>query len=202
MGDDTLIGGAGSDTASYAHSDADIQVRLNTTSVQNTFGAGNDKLVSIENLIGGSGDNIFTGSSGANVLDGGAGNDQLSGGGGTDTLIGGLGQDKLTGGSGADIFRFESVLDSLGGARDRIMDFTRGSDKIDLSEIDAISGTTENDSFRFVGTNAFSGAAGELRFFKSGTTTIVEADVNGDRIADFQIEVANSVTPTASDFLL
>jgi Ca2+-binding RTX toxin-like protein len=56
----------------------------------------------IENAIGGSGNDIITGNGVANVLKGGAGNDTLYGGGGNDLLDGGTGNDILDGGVGAD----------------------------------------------------------------------------------------------------
>ena len=40
-----------------------------------------------------------------------------------------------------------------------------------------------------VGSNSFSDQAGELRAYFDGTNTIVEANVNGDASADFQILV-------------
>ncbi|MCE8540238.1 M10 family metallopeptidase C-terminal domain-containing protein [Ruegeria pomeroyi] len=49
--------------------------------------------VTIENGIGGRGDDQLTGNGVANRLEGGAGNDTLTGGGGDDTLVGGSGTD-------------------------------------------------------------------------------------------------------------
>jgi Ca2+-binding RTX toxin-like protein len=65
-----------------------------------------DTLTGIENVVGGSGNDVLTGDAGANVLDGGLGNDTLNGGGGADTLIGGAGNDSMTGGAGNDTFVF------------------------------------------------------------------------------------------------
>lgn len=84
----------------------------------------------------------------------------------------------------------------VGGAqRDVIHDFVQGSDIIDLSAIDA---------FAFIGTAAFSHAAGEVRQFtaQNGVDTIVAGDVNGDGITDFQIAVLGSHTLHGSDFML
>ena len=202
-GDDTLNGGSGNDTASYAEQTVALQIRLNTTAAQAT-GAGNDKLSSIENLIGGSGNDTLTGNDPANRLDGGDGNDLLNGAAGGDVLIGGRGQDILSGGSGADRFVFTSIDETAtGAARDQITDFTSGSDKIDLGGIDAIGGTAANDAFTFVGAAAFSGRAGELHYVRSGGFTFIEGDTNGDSIADFQIQLNSStVTPLMTDFIL
>ncbi len=58
---------------------------------------------------------------------------------------------------------------------------------IDLHVIDANANRGVNQSFSFIGTAAFSGA-GQLRceLDQSGNT-IVQADVNGDLAADFQL---------------
>jgi Ca2+-binding RTX toxin-like protein len=123
-----------------------------------------------------------------NMLDGGAGADLLDGRGGNDVLIGGLGKDQLAGRAGSDTFVFRSVdeigLGTLGSVNtyDRIIDFTRGSDKIDLSQIDAIAGTSANDAFSFIGSGAFTKKAGELRYSTTSSGTVVSGDVNGDGV--------------------
>jgi Ca2+-binding RTX toxin-like protein len=58
----------------------------------------------------------------------GGGNNTLHGGAGNDRLVAGPGFNQLWGGAGADVFVFRP-----GGGSDRIMDFQRGQDKIDLS---------------------------------------------------------------------
>jgi hypothetical protein len=47
---------------------------------------------------------------------------------------------------------------------DRILDFTQGQDKIDLSGIDADTAIAADQSFNFVGNTAFSNTAGELYY--------------------------------------
>jgi Ca2+-binding RTX toxin-like protein len=59
-------------------------------------------LVSIENVIGSSGDDRIFGNAVANTLNGGEGNDILDGREGNDMLIGGAGADQLIGGVGSD----------------------------------------------------------------------------------------------------
>jgi Ca2+-binding RTX toxin-like protein len=123
------------------------------------------------------------------ILFGGAGNDVLTAGDGADTLIGGGLADALTGGAGADIFRYDSAADSTAAASDAILDFVSGTDKIDLSRIDANAGLAGDQAFNWIGSNAFSHAAGELRAFASGGTWFVEGDTNGDGVADLSIAV-------------
>ena len=130
-GNDLLDGGAGNDTASYAGASAGVTVSLALTGEQNTIGAGLDKLVSIENLIGSDHDDKLTGDDNANTLIGGLGNDILIGGGGDDLLIGGPGNNTLTGGAGSDTFLWQQGNTG----HDKVTDFTPGTDRLDLSQL-------------------------------------------------------------------
>jgi hypothetical protein len=121
---------------------------------------------------------------------GGAGNDAIVGGHGNDLIYGGLGQDDLTGGAGADTFQYNSIAETTNAAPDHILDFTSGTDKIDLSRIDADTNVAGDQAFTFIGANAFDGHAGELRAVDSGLGYYnVQGDTNGDGIADFTIHV-------------
>jgi Ca2+-binding RTX toxin-like protein len=158
-------------------------------------------------IQGGAGDDTVAGGVKGDYFQGGAGNDQLFGLGGNDVLIGGLGTDLLRGGAGRDTFRFDNFLDADSDfAPDTIADFNKGSDKIDLSRIDANSETPEEDAFTFIGDAAFSGTAGELRsvFDASTGQNRVEGDVGGDGFVDFVIlvNVPNPAPLVATDFIL
>lgn len=91
--------------------------------------------------------------------------------------------------------------------RDVITDFTPG-DLIDLAAIDANTAPPGNQAFAWRGELAFNGHAGQLRFAgdnapgHANDRTIVEGDVNGDRAADFQIELTELIKLTEHDFLL
>ena len=111
LGNDTLEGGAGNDqldgqggfdTANYALASSGVKVNLASSGVQSTGGAGNDKVLNIEGLIGSAFNDVLTGNSAANQLIGLDGNDTLNGGAGDDSLLGGSGNDYLTGGLGTD----------------------------------------------------------------------------------------------------
>jgi Ca2+-binding RTX toxin-like protein len=67
-------------------------------------------------------------------------NDVLTGSSGNDTLTGGLGQDTLTGGSGQDLFTGYSPATINQFNNDRITDFTPGVDRLDLSELNLLTG--------------------------------------------------------------
>jgi hypothetical protein len=147
-------------------------------------------------------DTVF-GRDGHDDIQGMAGDDDLYGEGGNDTLVGGAGLDRLTGGLGKDQFTYNSVSESTATARDLILDFSRSQgDKISLSAIDANSGLSGNQAFTFIGTAAFSNVAGQLRYETSGGLTTIFGDVNGDGVADLQIQLSGSVALIASDFVL
>jgi len=93
-----INGGGGSDTLDYS---------AFTTAVNADLGAGTATAIgsisNIDNVRGGSADDVLVGSNGNNVLVGNGGNDILVGKGGNDVLIGGAGRDLLIGGDGSDI---------------------------------------------------------------------------------------------------
>ena len=117
----------------------------------------------IENGIGGSQRDVLWGNEVANVLRGMAGDDVLDGFEGADTLWGGAGN---------DTFAFHLIEKG-----DKIADFQSGHDKIDL--------TGTGVDFTWIGSGAFTGHAGELRY--SGG--VLSGDVNGDGVADLTIGV-------------
>jgi len=158
------------------------------------------------NGTGGAAPEALVGNSGNNILSGGGSYDVITAKAGDDTLIGGLGADSLVGDGGADVFDFNNTNESRPGAanRDFINGFVRGQDRIDLSDIDANTTMSGDQGFTFIGAAAFTGTAGELRYFTfgGGNFNIVEADVNGDGIADMQIFVNLTNFMTGSDFIL
>ena len=52
------------------------------------------------------------------------------------------------------------------------------------------------------GNAAFSGVAGELRFEHDGADTRLQADTDGDGLADFEIVLAGNLVPLGGDFIL
>jgi Ca2+-binding RTX toxin-like protein len=143
--------------------------------------------------------------SGNDRITGGNGNDRLEGFAGNDILRGRGGADKLFGGTGADTFTFKSVRESTttSSGRDTIYDFSVSQkDKIDLSTIDARTNASGNQAFSFIGTGAFSGKAGELRYEKAPSDTYISGDVNGDKVADFTIRLDDRLTLSSNYFVL
>ena len=185
-GNDALDGGDDNDTLRGGNGDDTLE-----------GGAGNDVLEGgngNDTLGGGAGNDALEGGNGDDSMTGGAGIDTLLGGNGLDVLNGGIGNDVLTGGNGNDQFAFTDL-----GGGDRVTDFHRGSDKIDVSGIDAITGGADN-AFAFIGSGAFGGVAGQLRAYSSGGSNYVAGDVNGDGVADFTIQT--NVLLASSDFIL
>lgn len=128
LGDDLIDGGAGIDRA-YYYGTAAATVNLSLARAQIT-GQGTDRLVSIENLTTGSGNDWLKGNSLANSINAGDGNDTVNGVAGNDTLDGGNGNDRLIGGTGSDTFVFHWALGSTN--IDRIVDFSLADDTIQL----------------------------------------------------------------------
>jgi Ca2+-binding RTX toxin-like protein len=210
-GNDTLEGGAGNDTMSGgAGSDTYLVEQAGDVVIERS-GGGTDTVLTmlasltlvtqVEALVFvGTGAFAGTGNAASNRLTGGLGADTLSGMGGNDVLRGGGGNDRLVGGAGTDRF----VLDQASlGASVTITDLDRAlRERIDLSLIDAIAATPEDDAFAFIGTAAFGGVAGQLRWSDLGATRRIEGDVNGDSAADITVLVTAAGPVAANWFLL
>jgi hypothetical protein len=96
------------------------------------------------------------------------------------------------------------VFDSSGapaGAAFALPTGTEG-DKFSLVDLDANALVDGDQAFTFIGSAAFSGVAGQLRYWKQDGDTYIWGDVDGDAVADFQIVVDPLVNLVASDFIL
>ncbi|WP_169735997.1 Ig-like domain-containing protein, partial [Legionella lansingensis] len=91
-GEDSLLGGEGSDTASYTGSTMGVSVNL-STGIGSGGEAHGDTFTSIENITGSKYSDTLLGDTNANTLSGGAGNDTLMGGAGNDLFTFGLNSD-------------------------------------------------------------------------------------------------------------
>lgn len=214
LGNDVYAGGLGNDM--YVLTAGDTVTEALNAGTDTVFAGFNYTLgANVENLtvIGATGI-VGTGNALNNRLAGGAGNDTFSGAGGNDNVTGGAGNDSLNGGDGADVliggagadrFAYGSITNSTVAAagRDTLQFVRADGDKIVLTAIDAdTDGTAGNQAFLFIGSAAFSGVDGQLRFAASGGNTIVYGDVNGDTVADFSILISGNISLLASDFLL
>jgi Ca2+-binding RTX toxin-like protein len=170
---------------------------------------------------GGTGDDILNGQNGTDVLYGGSGNDIISGGNGGDTLYGGSGTENIAGGSGADHIYGGYGADTIdpGGAggdgdtdtihylslldtNDTISNFVSGQDKIDLSAIDASSGSPFDQAFAWGGQKT--GAiveAHSVTWYQNGANVVVIADTDSDLSnAEFMITLTGITSIAQSDF--
>jgi Ca2+-binding RTX toxin-like protein len=200
-GADTLDGGADSDTVDYSAFAGGISVNLDTGA---TTGVGGDILTSIENVIGGDGNDTFTD---ASLVD-----NTFTGGLGDDTYIfaDNNGSDTINDAGGSDTFNFNTVTTSLAfvidgtGASitgtgvnvtttDTIENLTGGDNDDSFSIENGVTlGTLDGDagmndlSFNSYGEGmTFDFATGEFTQRASGTT-IFTSVVNMDNIEGYQ----------------
>ncbi|HEY5723230.1 MAG TPA: type I secretion C-terminal target domain-containing protein [Allosphingosinicella sp.] len=196
LGADFMVGGNGDDVYYVENGSDQITEHLNQ---------GNDTVMSsvhhalrgnIENLtLIGTNAVSATGNELANVIIGNSASNVISG---------GLGADTLSGGGGNDIYQYRFVTESTAASKDQINAFNAG-DRINLSILDANTGTSaNNDAFTFIGSNAFGNVAGELRATETGGVWTIEADVNGDGLADLTIGLTTEggYLIGANDFVL
>ena len=174
--------------------------------------------VTIENAVGGKGNDLIIGNSASNRLSGGAGDDIINGGAGTDYLTGGSGSDTFIGDvNGATYVTKRGTL-----SLDVITDFVSGTDKIDLRGIDADATSFGDQAFKFGGSSA-NKSIGDLTFKTydsingaehavgmdldgiagkgaAGPVTVVFGNVDGGT-PDFAIALLGVSSVTAADFL-
>jgi Ca2+-binding RTX toxin-like protein len=189
-GDDAIFGGSGRDLLRGGEGDDEIRGGSQADSIHG--GSGDDR------LFGDSGKDTLWGKAGDDTLNGGGSDDELYGGHGEDVLIGGAGRDIMTGGHAADHFVFLNAGDSgTGPSADVITDFERGTDLIDLAGV-------SNQTIGFAGTGAFiGGGTASLRYSVNGAgKAIITVDTDGNGTADMRIDLLNTATLTASDFIL
>jgi Ca2+-binding RTX toxin-like protein len=202
-GDDILNGNTGRDTAIYSSATSGVIVNLGITTAQNTVGAGNDTLNSIERLMGSNFGDTLTGNTSNNVIYGQDGNDTVSGDAGSDVLYGGLGNDTLVGGAGQDNFIFDTALNGLTNV-DQIQDFTHAYDKVRLDS----SVFTQAGAVGVLDANAFhagvAAADSSDRIIYDSTTGNIYYDADGDG-AGTQVlfaHVTAGTLVTNSDFIV
>ena len=181
-GGDTLDGGAGLDTADYGQAYGSVAVDLSAGFAFDDGSGSVDVLTAIERLVGSEFDDALTGSALSNQI------------------TGGLGRDVMTGQGGNDVFILRSAVETgiTATTRDIVTDFAAG-DKIDLSNVDADTGTAGLQDFASILTpgTAFT-AAGQLRL-QNG---VLFGNTDGDAQAEFMIELTGVTSLTLADFVL
>ncbi len=211
-GDDDITGGSDRDLLDFnGFGSTAISIDLATGRFPHPNGEDVQTFRSVEDVRGGSGNDLISGNAAANVLTGSAGNDTLDGRDGSDTLVGSAGKDIMTGGAGSDRFTFGAVTDSLIATPDEINDFTvviaAGTsfiDRVDVSAIDAIASVAGNDAFTYISQATFS-AEGQIRATTVNITdTLVEFNTTGTSGSEISILLKNFAVAnlSAADLVL
>lgn len=173
-GNDVILGAEADNVLSGRNGDDTLLGREGSDTVNGGNG--------LDELHGGADGDDLSGGNGNDVLLGDDGDDALFGDNGDDILNGGAGDDTMTGGKGVDTFVFADL-----GGTDVLTDFKHTQDIIDLSQLDAIDGGAVNP-FSWIGSAAFSGAAGELRAYSVAGSNYLAGDTDGDMVADFIVQ--------------
>ena len=222
-GNDTLDGGTGRDSMTGGLGDDIYYVDDSREAPSESASQGTDTVIvatisshtlanNLENLVRAGGGNFtgngnalgntMTGGTGNDALNGNTGDDVLRGMDGNDVLRGGAGRDTLQGGTGNDRYVYSSAAEAgLGAQRDVILDFAAG-DRIDLSAIDADSVTRRDQAFGNTLVSDFTGARAQLKVSVFTDYLIVAGDIDGNRLADFEIQLMGRTSITAADFIL
>jgi Ca2+-binding RTX toxin-like protein len=144
-----------------------------------------------DSLIGNVLANTLSGMNGNDWLEGDLANDVLTGGRGKDRIFGGEGADRITGGKHRDRYYYTDASESSVDQRDTVK-FGK-NDRFVFTSFDGDTITEGIQTLSFIGKQAFSGTAGELR----ATRSVLEADTTGDGFANFAVNLRG--TPISSD---
>lgn len=113
---DSMVGGAGTDVASYASRTNALVIDIDNSADDGEVGENDNVKSDIEKVVGGAGDDTITGSANGDIIDGGLGDDVLSGGAGDDTFLEGAvtnGGDVMNGGTGRDTVDYSARTGDL-----------------------------------------------------------------------------------------
>ena len=170
-GADTLDGGDGSDTASYAHAGTAVTAYLDGSDAGSGDAAG-DVYINIENLMGSAYADSLSGDENDNAITGGAGDDTLIGNGGADVLDGGAGTDTASyASSGAAV---EAFLDGTAGTGGHAAGDT-------LANIENLIGSAYGDTLTGDdGDNAIAGGAGDDMLIGGGGADALDGGAGTD----------------------
>jgi len=140
----TIVGGAGSNTLDYSSYATDVSVNLQTGTATDLAGISdpNTGRITIQNVIGGSGNDTLIAGADRSILIGGGGADHLFGGSGEDILIGGTTdytQPTLNAAALDAIFQEWNRTDL--GFDDRMSDLLTGSNSQGVAAYNVIDGT-------------------------------------------------------------
>lgn len=206
---DVFEGGDGVDAVTYSSRVDPVHLTLSVSGDSIAFigGVAEDTVRNVEDVIGGSGDDILTGSDVENVLWGMGGDDRLYGRDGQDMLNGGDGEDYLDGGGGSDWalykYRFVPIHITLSGSEDSIVyvdgvaeDIVRNIECLQGGFVDDILVGDDRDNVLMgeMGRDLLVGGGGSDVFTYEGVLD------RGDTIQDFNADEGDKIA--FFDFLL
>jgi Ca2+-binding RTX toxin-like protein len=184
-GNDVLNGGTGTDTADFTARTASLTISIDGTANDGAPGETDNVKTDVENVEGGSGNDVLIGGTANNVLNGGGGHDSLDGDAGNDTLDGAAGDDDLTGGAGTDLVTYSARVASI----DVVLDGGGGNGEIGEDDtihldVESATGGSAGDSLRG-GPNAdtLSGGPGSDTLKGEGGNDTLSGD-DGDDVLD------------------
>lgn len=168
---DLLDGGAGSDTASFTGYTESVTATLRGAKDGIAAIAGGQiaALRGIENLTGGSGNDVLTGDDGANAIEGGLGDDTLVGGAGNDTLV-------FTGTTGVTVDLSVTTAQNTGVGNDTISGFENVRTGAGNDTVTGDAG--DNIFFDGGGADRYSGGAGSDTVDYSAAAAAVAINLN------------------------
>jgi len=192
-GDDTLIvvseinsdrhdGGEGVDTIDWTSSGVNGAV-FDLSAGTATAGGQTEAMVSIENLVGTTGDDTIRGSAWSNTLTGGQGNDIIFSGDNTDTVYGGAGDDQIQGGYSTDILYGEAGNDTfrvLEGEFSDNIDGGADTDTLNVSNVTSLALTLDLSA----GTYTLYGATNTITGVENIVGTQVGDTITGNSAAN------------------
>ncbi|MEZ5960999.1 MAG: calcium-binding protein [Hyphomonadaceae bacterium] len=213
LGDDTLIGGDGADTASYAHASGGVTVNLDTGQSGGADGA--DDLFSIENVMGSNFNDVLVGSSAINTVSYAAATGGVivslatqssSGGGGEDTITGfenvigsafndviagDAGSNLLDGGLGVDLASYSAASGAI--VADLYLGTVTGAGADILYSIEGVVGSAFADTLLGTsGNNIFEGDQGDdIIDGRGGLDIVVYSNASAGMIVDLSAQSAS-----------
>ena len=176
-GADYIDGGHGTNTASYVHSFAAVQINLNNV-LQHGGEAEGDQLYHIANVIGSSYDDVLAGNSANNTLDGGAGFDRAVYAGAAEAISVSLAAGTVTGGA-------STGTDTLRG-----IEAVQGTDFVDTYDATGFTATSTNGGADQGNFNEFEGMGGNDLIIGNGDTRISYLHATHAVAVDIQAGIA------------
>ena len=208
-GGDIMNGGPGIDTVDYsARSNALTETMDGVAANDGESGEADNVKADVENIKGGSGNDVITGNALSNVITGGPGNDTLNGGAGDDLFPQGAaadGNDTISGGAGVDKVDYSGRSADITAALDGATasgDLTAGEADILGTDVENLETGSGDDVLTGNALdNELVGNAGDDTLHGLGGDDTIEGGADDDVIncgAGFDVHVGNVGTDTVN----